>query len=48
MNNSALPAYGLVVESQSVGGPDSLIVTERPLPAPRAGELLIKVTCPIF
>jgi len=44
MNDTAtLPATMRVVEIASFGGPEGLAVAERPVPAPGAGEVLIKV-----
>jgi NADPH2:quinone reductase len=40
---SALPATMLCVEIKTPGGPEALVPTERPVPRPKAGELLIKV-----
>lgn len=40
---SALPATMLCVEIRTPGGPEALVPTERPVPQPKAGELLIKV-----
>jgi len=40
---SALPATMMCVEIKKPGGPEALVPTTRPMPQPRAGELLIKV-----
>jgi NADPH2:quinone reductase len=40
---SALPATMMCVEIRTPGGPDALVPTQRPVPQPRHGELLIKV-----
>src|SRR5262245_28458690 len=40
---SALPATMTCVEIKSPGGPEALVPTTRPVPQPKAGEILIKV-----
>ena len=40
---SALPATMTCVEIKKPGGPEALVPTTRPVPQPKAGELLIKV-----
>jgi NADPH2:quinone reductase len=40
---SALPATMTCVEIKTPGGPEALVPTERPVPQPKPGELLIKV-----
>lgn len=40
---SALPATMTCVEIKSPGGPEALVPATRPVPQPKAGELLIKV-----
>jgi NADPH2:quinone reductase len=40
---SALPATMTCVEIKTPGGPEALVPTTRPVPQPKAGELLIKV-----
>jgi NADPH2:quinone reductase len=40
---SALPATMVCVEIKQPGGPEMLVPTRRPVPQPRAGEILIKV-----
>ena len=40
---SALPATMTCVEIKTPGGPEALVPTTRPLPQPKAGELLIEV-----
>ena len=40
---SALPATMTCVEIKTPGGPGALVPTTRPVPQPKAGELLIKV-----
>jgi NADPH2:quinone reductase len=40
---SALPASMMCVEIKKPGGPEALVPTTRPVPQPKAGELLIKV-----
>jgi NADPH2:quinone reductase len=40
---SALPATMMCVEIKSPGGPEALVPTERPVPQPKPGEVLIKV-----
>ena len=40
---SALPATMTCVEIKTPGGPEALVPTTRPLPQPKAGEILIKV-----
>jgi NADPH2:quinone reductase len=40
---SALPASMMCVEIKTPGGPEALVPTTRPVPQPKAGELLIKV-----
>ncbi len=41
--SSNLPATMKVIEMSGPGGPDVLRPAERPLPQPKAGEVLIKV-----
>jgi D-arabinose 1-dehydrogenase-like Zn-dependent alcohol dehydrogenase len=38
-----LPATMMCVEIRTPGGPEALVPTQRPVPQPKAGELLIKV-----
>jgi len=40
---SALPATMMCVEIKTPGGPEALVPATRPVPQPKAGELLIKV-----
>ena len=40
---SALPATMMCVEIKKPGGPEALVPATRPVPQPKAGELLIKV-----
>jgi NADPH:quinone reductase len=40
---SALPATMTCVEIKTPGGPEALVPTQRPVPQPKPGELLIKV-----
>ena len=40
---SALPATMTCVEIKTPGGPEALVPTTRPLPQPKAGEILIRV-----
>ena len=40
---SALPATMTCIEITKYGGPDVLVPATRPVPLPRAGEILIKV-----
>ena len=40
---SALPATMMCVEIKTPGGPEALVPATRPVPRPKAGELLIKV-----
>jgi NADPH2:quinone reductase len=40
---SALPASMTCVEIKTAGGPEALVAATRPVPQPKAGELLIKV-----
>ena len=40
---SALPATMICVEIKQPGGPEALVPTTRPVPQPKAGEILIKV-----
>src|SRR5439155_22757677 len=40
---SALPATMTCVEIKTPGGPEALVAATRPVPQPKAGELLIKV-----
>ncbi len=40
---SALPAMMMCVEIKTPGGPEALVPTQRPVPQPKPGELLIKV-----
>ncbi|SKA21185.1 NADPH2:quinone reductase [Enhydrobacter aerosaccus] len=40
---SALPATMMCVEIKTPGGPEVLVPTQRPVPQPKAGELLVKV-----
>lgn len=40
---SALPATMMCVEIKTPGGPEALVPTQRPVPQPKPGELLIKV-----
>jgi NADPH2:quinone reductase len=39
----ALPATMMCIEIRTPGGPEALVPTQRPVPQPKAGELLIKV-----
>ena len=38
-----LPKTMIVIEARGSGGPEVLVPAERPVPAPAAGEVLIKV-----
>ncbi len=41
--NAALPGTMKAIEISQPGAPDVLVVTERPVPAPQAGQLLVKI-----
>lgn len=41
--NAALPDTMKAIEISQPGAPDVLVVTERPVPVPQAGELLVKI-----
>ena len=38
-----LPEFMTAIEISTPGGPEVLIASHRPLPVPRAGEVLLKV-----
>jgi NADPH:quinone reductase len=43
MATTPIPSVMRAVEIKAPGGPEQLVLTERPVPAPKAGEVLIRV-----
>lgn len=41
--NAAQPGTMKAIEISQPGAPEVLVVTERPMPVPQAGELLVKI-----